>query len=126
MLAIEFVRDAAKTPWPELVLDVTKRALASGVIVIRAGLYSNCLRFLPPLNITDEQLDEALAVVAEALAAAELALAPGTAAGISSAAGLSSAAGMEPTSQPSAELLGAPSSEPATQPDATKETLIHA
>ncbi len=74
MLAVEFVEDGAKTPWPELVLEVTEQALARGVIVIRAGLYSNCLRFLPPLNITDQQLDEALAVVGEAIAAAENAL----------------------------------------------------
>ncbi len=74
MLAVEFVKDEKKTPWPELVLEVTKQATARGVIVIRAGLYSNCLRFLPPLNITDDELDEALDVVAEAVAAAELAL----------------------------------------------------
>ena len=74
MLAVEFVKDEKKTPWPELVLEVTKQAMARGVIVIRAGLYSNCLRFLPPLNITDDELDEALDVVAEAVAAAELAL----------------------------------------------------
>ena len=41
-------------------------ALARGLIVIRAGLYSNCLRFLPPLTITDEQIDEALAVLGAA------------------------------------------------------------
>src|SRR5690606_38764670 len=74
MLAVEFVKDDALTPWPELVLDVTKRALTGGVIVIRAGLYSNCLRFLPPLDITDAQLDEGLAVVGAALAAAERSL----------------------------------------------------
>src|SRR5690606_32986217 len=74
MLAVEFVKDEAKTPWPELVLEVTRQALARGVIVIRAGLYANCLRFLPPLNITDAQIDEALAVVDEAISAAERAL----------------------------------------------------
>src|SRR5690606_17863917 len=77
MLAIELVKDDAKTPWPELVLDVTKRALAAGVIVIRAGLYSNCLRFLPPLDITDQQLDEGVAVVGAAIAAAERSLGHG-------------------------------------------------
>ena len=74
MMAAEFVKDEKKTPWPEFVLEVTKQALARGVIVIRAGLYSNCLRFLPPLNITDDELNEALDVVAEAVAATELAL----------------------------------------------------
>ena len=31
--------------------------------MIRAGLFSNCLRFLPPLNISDVDLDEGLAVL---------------------------------------------------------------
>ncbi|HEX7001602.1 MAG TPA: aspartate aminotransferase family protein [Trueperaceae bacterium] len=78
MLAVEFVMDEANTPWPELVLEVTKQALARGVIVIRAGLYSNCLRFLPPLDITDEQLDEATSVIGEAITAAEASLGKGT------------------------------------------------
>ena len=63
MLAIELVSDANLTPNPDLTLAVTKAALARGLIVIRAGLYSNCLRFLPPLTITDDQIDEALAVL---------------------------------------------------------------
>ncbi len=78
MLAVEFVMDEANTPWPELVLEVTKQALARGVIVIRAGLYSSRLRFLPPLDITDEQLDEATSVIGEAITAAEASLGKGT------------------------------------------------
>ena len=70
MLAVEFVKDESLTPYPELVLEVTKQALARGLIVIRAGLYSNCLRFMPPLDITNDLIDEALAVLDEALAAA--------------------------------------------------------
>ena len=66
MLAIELVSDENLTPNPDLTLAVTKAALARGLIVIRAGLYSNCLRFLPPLTITDEQIDEALAVLGAA------------------------------------------------------------
>ena len=37
------------------------------MITIRAGLYSNCVRFLPPLNIADAELDEALDVVSQAV-----------------------------------------------------------
>ncbi len=37
------------------------------MITIRAGLYSNCVRFLPPLTITDDEIDEAMAVVADAV-----------------------------------------------------------
>lgn len=40
------------------------------LVVIRAGLYSNCVRFLPPLTTSDEQIDEALDVLGEAFASA--------------------------------------------------------
>ena len=65
MLAMEFVKDpATKQPWVEATAAVTAETVKRGVITIRAGLYSNCVRFLPPLDITDAQLDEALDVVA--------------------------------------------------------------
>ena len=55
----------ALTPDPDITLDVTKATLSRGLITIRAGLYSNCVRFLPPLTVTDEQIDEALAVLSD-------------------------------------------------------------
>jgi 4-aminobutyrate aminotransferase/(S)-3-amino-2-methylpropionate transaminase len=65
MLVMEFVKDpATKQPWMEATAAVTVETLRRGVITIRAGLYSNCVRFLPPLDITAGQLDEALDVVA--------------------------------------------------------------
>ena len=70
MLAVEFVKDGSKTPYPELVLEITKQALARGLIVIRAGLYSNCIRLLPPLDLSDEHIDEGLSVLGEAYRAA--------------------------------------------------------
>ncbi len=69
MLVMELVLDRElKTPAPEQTLQISAEALKRGVIAIRAGLYSNCIRFLPPLTITDAQLDEAMDVVAEAVA----------------------------------------------------------
>lgn len=76
MLAVEFVKDDAKTPYPELVLEITKQALKRGLIVIRAGLYSNCIRLLPPLDMSDALIDEGMAVLAGAYRAAVTALAP--------------------------------------------------
>lgn len=65
MLVMEFVKDpVTKQPWVEATAAVTAETVKRGVITIRAGLYSNCVRFLPPLDITDVQLDEALEVVA--------------------------------------------------------------
>ena len=68
MLLVELVLDReAKTPAPDHALAAIRRAVAHGVVLIRAGLYSNCIRFMPPLTITEPQLREALAVVAEAI-----------------------------------------------------------
>ncbi len=64
MLAIELVRDPEKkTPAVDETLRVTQEALQCGVIAIRAGLYSNCIRFLPPLNISDADIDEGMSIL---------------------------------------------------------------
>ena len=71
MLAMEVVTDpASRTPSMETTAAINAEALKRGVITIRAGLYSNCVRFLPPLTISDAELDEALDAVAEAVAVA--------------------------------------------------------
>lgn len=73
MLLMELVADRdTKAPAAQETLQVTLEALQRGVICIRAGLLSNCIRFLPPLNIPDDQLDEGLGVVAEAVRAVEI------------------------------------------------------
>jgi 4-aminobutyrate aminotransferase / (S)-3-amino-2-methylpropionate transaminase / 5-aminovalerate transaminase len=63
MLAIELVSDAAaKTPAPELASAVTDAATKQGLLLIKSGIYSNCIRVLMPLTLSDAELDEALAV----------------------------------------------------------------
>jgi 4-aminobutyrate aminotransferase/(S)-3-amino-2-methylpropionate transaminase len=72
MQLMELVKDrATKTPAPDETLALTQETFKRGLIAIRAGLYSNCIRFLPPLNITDEQVDEGMAVIAEGLRVVE-------------------------------------------------------
>jgi 4-aminobutyrate aminotransferase/(S)-3-amino-2-methylpropionate transaminase len=69
MLLTEFVADReTKTPLdaPD-VIAIVRQAAAQGVILMRAGLYSNCIRFLPPLNMPLEMAREALAVVGKAI-----------------------------------------------------------
>jgi len=64
MLAMELVKNPeTKEPWLEATQAVNRGTLQRGVVTIRAGLFSNCVRFLPPLNLSDEQFDEAMAVV---------------------------------------------------------------
>jgi len=68
MLAIELVLDrTTKTPAKDLTLAIIQEANRRGLIMIRAGLYSSCLRFLIPLVITDDQLHEALDVLEDVL-----------------------------------------------------------
>jgi 4-aminobutyrate aminotransferase/(S)-3-amino-2-methylpropionate transaminase len=70
MLAIELVRDpATKEPAPELGAATIGAALERGLILLKAGLYGNCIRVLCPLTIEDAVLDEALAAWEDALAA---------------------------------------------------------
>jgi 4-aminobutyrate aminotransferase/(S)-3-amino-2-methylpropionate transaminase len=71
MLLVEFVADReTRTPLdaPE-VLAVVRNAAARGVILMRAGLYSNCIRFLPPLNMPLDMAREALAIVGKSIEA---------------------------------------------------------
>jgi 4-aminobutyrate aminotransferase / (S)-3-amino-2-methylpropionate transaminase / 5-aminovalerate transaminase len=68
MLAIEFVRDRdSKAPYPELATAVVEAAAERGLLLLKSGIYSNCIRVLSPLVVTDAELDEALSVWEEAL-----------------------------------------------------------
>jgi 4-aminobutyrate aminotransferase/(S)-3-amino-2-methylpropionate transaminase len=70
MLAIELVRDrVTKEPAPELATAVVDEAASRGLLLLKAGVYSNVIRVLLPLVIADAELEEALGVWEEALAA---------------------------------------------------------
>jgi 4-aminobutyrate aminotransferase/(S)-3-amino-2-methylpropionate transaminase len=71
MLAIELVEDVeSKEPAPELASAVTNEAAKRGLLLLKSGIYSNCIRVLTPLTLSDAELDEALGVWEEALEAA--------------------------------------------------------
>ena len=71
MCLVEFVKDKnTKEPDMEIALEILKDAVANGIILIRAGLYSNCIRLLPPIVMIDEQLHEGLKVLEDAIARA--------------------------------------------------------
>jgi len=71
MLAIELVEDRkTKRPAPDLATAVVLEAATRGLLLLKAGIYSNCIRVLCPLTLSDEELDEALSAWEEALAAA--------------------------------------------------------
>ena len=63
MIALELVRPGTTEPDAALAGAVAKACHAQGVIVLTAGSYGNVLRFLPPLVIGHDLLDEALDVL---------------------------------------------------------------
>ncbi len=71
MLAIDLVEDrVTKRPAAELATTVVAEAAKRGLLLLKAGIYSNCIRVLCPLTLSDEQLEEALSAWEEALEAA--------------------------------------------------------
>ena len=71
MLAIELVNDrTTKEPAAELVTRTIAEALERGLLLMGSGIFSNVIRFLPPLNIEDAQLDRGLTILEESLVAA--------------------------------------------------------
>ena len=71
MLAIELVQDpATREPAPDLATTVVEHAAEHGLLLLKSGIYSNCIRVLTPLVLTDAELDEALGVWEDALAQA--------------------------------------------------------
>jgi 4-aminobutyrate aminotransferase/(S)-3-amino-2-methylpropionate transaminase len=68
MLAIELVTDpASKEPDADTASAVVDAAAARGLLLLKSGIYSNCIRVLAPLILTDAELDEALSVWEDAL-----------------------------------------------------------
>jgi 4-aminobutyrate aminotransferase/(S)-3-amino-2-methylpropionate transaminase len=68
MIAIELVGADGITPDADRTKAVAAACHNEGVLVLTAGSYGNVLRFLPPLSISDELLNEGLDVLLKALA----------------------------------------------------------
>ena len=70
MLAIELVKDSdSKEPDAERAARVIDEAFDRGLILMGAGVYSNCIRVLVPLVATQADIDEGMAILDEALSA---------------------------------------------------------
>jgi 4-aminobutyrate aminotransferase-like enzyme len=67
MVGVELVKDSARTPAVEETKAVRKSCLEKGLLVGAGGVWANVLRIQPPLVITEEELDEALAIIERCL-----------------------------------------------------------
>ncbi|MFW5824237.1 MAG: 4-aminobutyrate--2-oxoglutarate transaminase [Marinobacter sp.] len=69
MAAIELVTDKqSREPRADLAARVTAYAKEHGLILLSCGMYGNSIRFLMPVTIEDDVLEEGLRIVEDALA----------------------------------------------------------
>jgi 4-aminobutyrate aminotransferase / (S)-3-amino-2-methylpropionate transaminase / 5-aminovalerate transaminase len=70
MLAIELVKDRkTKEPAADAAKNIVKYCHNHGLIIITAGIYSNVIRLLAPVNISSELLNQGLDILEQAIAA---------------------------------------------------------
>ena len=73
MLALELVKPGegdGRVPNPDVTKRVQAEALARKLIILTAGTYVNVVRIIPPLVTTADEVDRALRILDESLAAA--------------------------------------------------------
>jgi 4-aminobutyrate aminotransferase/(S)-3-amino-2-methylpropionate transaminase len=68
MQAIELVQPGSLEPNSDAMTKVINYCAKKGVLLLSAGTYSNVIRFLPPIVISDELLLDAMSVLDEAFA----------------------------------------------------------
>ncbi|MEU9122136.1 4-aminobutyrate--2-oxoglutarate transaminase [Streptomyces sp. NPDC048506] len=68
MIAIELVKSGSKEPNPEATGALAKACHQEGLLVLTTGTFGNVLRFLPPLVIGEDLLNEGLDILEAAFA----------------------------------------------------------
>ena len=69
MLAIEMTRPGTLDPDPATTSAVARACHQAGLVTLTCGTFGNVIRFLPPLVIGEDLLDEGLSVLEDAFAA---------------------------------------------------------
>jgi 4-aminobutyrate aminotransferase len=68
MIGTEFVAEGGRADKAKpLVKDVIHSAEEKGLLLLSCGTYDNTLRWIPPLNVTSEQINEGLRIFGESL-----------------------------------------------------------
>jgi len=70
MVGLEFVADDGRTPDPGTVQHVVEGCRERGMLVLPTGTYGNVIRLLPPIRMSDAELEEGLATLEASIDAA--------------------------------------------------------
>jgi 4-aminobutyrate aminotransferase-like enzyme len=71
MVAVEFANPDG-SPSGEIAEAVRTHALDNNLIMLTCGLYDHGVRFIPPLNVSESELDEGFEIFASAVKAVTL------------------------------------------------------
>lgn len=72
MIGVELVEPGTATPSPRAAGRILEETRARGLLVGKGGLYGNVLRIAPPLSVSMQEAEEALALLGDAFKAAEI------------------------------------------------------
>ncbi|MBI5842280.1 MAG: aminotransferase class III-fold pyridoxal phosphate-dependent enzyme [Chloroflexi bacterium] len=67
MLGTEFIVDNSPTKAKPMVKEIIHCAEEKGMLLLSCGTYDNTIRWIPPLNVTPEQINDGLQIFGEAL-----------------------------------------------------------
>jgi len=67
MIGTEFIVDGSQAKAKPIVKDVIHAAEEKGMLLLSCGTYDNTLRWIPPLNVTSEQINDGLKIFGESL-----------------------------------------------------------
>lgn len=67
MVGTEFIIDDSQAKAKQLAKDVIHASEEKGMLLLSCGTYDNILRWIPPLNVTTEQINTGLKIFGEAL-----------------------------------------------------------
>ncbi|NTU55619.1 MAG: aminotransferase class III-fold pyridoxal phosphate-dependent enzyme, partial [Anaerolineales bacterium] len=68
MVGTEFVAEGGRADKAKpLVKEIIHKAEEKGLLLLSCGTYDNTLRWIPPLNVTSEQINDGLRIFSESL-----------------------------------------------------------
>jgi 4-aminobutyrate aminotransferase len=71
MVGVEICEPETMVPSPSLTNEILEATKSRGLLVGKGGLAGNCLRIAPPLSVTEEEMEEGIHLLTDALAAVE-------------------------------------------------------
>jgi 4-aminobutyrate aminotransferase len=67
MIGTEFMLDGRPDKAKPLVKEIIHAAEENNLLLLSCGTYDNTIRWIPPLNVTSEQINDGLAIFSQAL-----------------------------------------------------------